>query len=425
MRYNRNSKIMSKNLKIFLIFILANTAVSAFLLNQDSKQFNEVSLAQAVSSIENSIKVVEDPETPLPDIQVRIIDNPNDYLPAVLNENNFEYNSQSPQKKYTQEVIDPIARPDGTVRYTGPVAHIFFHSLIVYPEKAAKDYGNSSGYDDYMITKDQFKIILNQLYSNNYILIDSSILYSIRDDGSVAKQNLYLPAGKKPLVISLDDLSYYDYMKNGGFASKLVLQNGVVKTEVMTPTGKTEVSNDGDVVPILDDFVRSHPDFSWQGAKGIIALTGYEGILGYDTNEEGTRGEQQRSLVKPIIEKLKNTGWTFASHSYSHGSSFRKGTISESGLAYDISRWRREVGSLVGNTNVFIGPFGQVFKEGDPRRRQLINAGFPIMHGVGMNHYLAYFRDHVAMDRIDIDGFRIRNNPNKLRTNLGIDVSKL
>ena len=38
------------------------------------------------------------------------------------------------------------------------------------------------------------------------------------------------------------------------------------------------------MVPLIDSFVKEHPDFSYKGAKGIIALTGYNGILGYRTD---------------------------------------------------------------------------------------------------------------------------------------------
>lgn len=39
------------------------------------------------------------------------------------------------------------------------------------------------------------------------------------------------------------------------------------------------------MVPLIDRFVEKHPDFSYRGAKGILALTGYNGILGYRTDE--------------------------------------------------------------------------------------------------------------------------------------------
>ena len=71
-------------------------------------------------------------------------------------------------------------------------------------------------------------------------------------------------------------------MKNDGFASKLVIdENGDVANEIITPEGTAVISRKADVMPILDDFVKEHPEFSFNGTKGIIALTGYEGALGY------------------------------------------------------------------------------------------------------------------------------------------------
>ena len=35
--------------------------------------------------------------------------------------------------------------------------------------------------------------------------------------------------------------------------------------------------------PLLQDFIDEHPDFSYKGAKAVIAFTGYNGILGYRT----------------------------------------------------------------------------------------------------------------------------------------------
>ncbi len=365
----------------------------------------------------DSVRVVTDPEPADHSfLEIPVSDFP-------IEDNFLVVNPTSPTPQNIPPQPEDIeALPEsGTSLYTGPIPHIFFHSLIIYPEQA----DSFSGYDDYMITRDQFNIILEQLYNQNYILIDSRILYSIKTDGTLAKKNLYLPEGKKPLVLSIDDLSYYNYMKNDGFANKLVLDGGKIKTEVITPEGETIITRDGDVVPIIDGFVEQHPDFSWQGAKGIIALTGYEGILGYDTHLDGERGEMEISLVKPIVQALKNTGWIFASHSYSHGASFRLGTISEDGLANDINNWSQGVGSIVGDTNIFIGPFGQIFQENNSRRSQLIEAGFPILYGVGLNHYLAYFNNHLVMDRIDIDGYRLKNNPNKLKSLLGLSVEEL
>ena len=40
-----------------------------------------------------------------------------------------------------------------------------------------------------------------------------------------------------------------------------------------------------DVLTILEDFIEAHPDFSYRGARGTIAVTGYNGIFGYRTSD--------------------------------------------------------------------------------------------------------------------------------------------
>ena len=308
------------------------------------------------------------------------------------------------------------------VKYNGLVQHIFFHSLIIYPEKAEADVKNAQGFKDNMITVKQFKEILQELYDDNFILIDSRTLYSFDENGNIKQNDLYLPKDKKPLIISLDDLNYYHYMRNGGFANKLVLDNGVIKTQVITPEGEKIITDDGDVVPILDKFVAEHPDFSLNGAKGIIAVTGFQGILGYRTQAKSINSVTERVAVLPVVDALKKTGWAFANHSYTHNQVFLHNTITMAELADDITKWKAEVEPLVGPTNIFIGPFGQIFKEGQKRRQQLYDAGFKVLYGVGMDGYFQFSKDHFAMNRINIDGFRLAHNPKTLFRIFGILV---
>ena len=37
-----------------------------------------------------------------------------------------------------------------------------------------------------------------------------------------------------------------------------------------------------------------HPDFSLNGQKGVVALTGYNGVLGYRTNETDSKHYKER-----------------------------------------------------------------------------------------------------------------------------------
>ena len=158
----------------------------------------------------------------------------------------------------------------------GQFYHIFFHSLIVDTDKAFDGDYDAPGYDLYMTTVSEFEAMLPKLQEAGFVLVDIHDLVEFQDGVAVRKEIL-LPPGKKPLVLSVDDVNYYQYMADDGFASRLDLdENGQVKTVV-----DGVLTDNGDVVPILDRYVAEHPEFSWRGAKGILALTGYEGAFGY------------------------------------------------------------------------------------------------------------------------------------------------
>ena len=75
---------------------------------------------------------------------------------------------------------------------------------------------------------------------------------------------IYLPPGKKPFVLSQDDVSYYEYMDGDGFASRIVIgDDGKPTCEMILDDGSV-VRGAFDLVPILDAFVEEHPDFSYR-----------------------------------------------------------------------------------------------------------------------------------------------------------------
>src|SRR4051794_27494743 len=63
------------------------------------------------------------------------------------------------------------------VTYDGPIEHIFFHPLVVYPSLAFDADHMSQGYNDYFITVKEFNSIIESLYSKNYILIKMSDVF--------------------------------------------------------------------------------------------------------------------------------------------------------------------------------------------------------------------------------------------------------
>ena len=77
-----------------------------------------------------------------------------------------------------------------------------------------------------------------------------------------------------------------------------------------------------DVVPIVDDFVEKHPDFSYRGSKGIVAVIGYNGVFGYRTDDayigKNPNIDQDKETVKKVAKCLRDDGWEIASHSWGH-----------------------------------------------------------------------------------------------------------
>lgn len=250
---------------------------------------------------------------------------------------------------------DTVVWPDNTM-----VSHLFTHSLVVDPERAFSDPESGAGYLNYMVTQREFAAIMQQLYDNNYVLVSPHQLANVEADGTVSLTPLLLPEGKKPFVFSIDDVSYYEYMEGDGFATDLVVaDNGRVLNTYTDADGTTTVGS-YDAMAMVDDFVREHPDFSHAGARGVIALTGYNGVLGYRTSPSQYAGtnpnlDQDIAAAKKVADALKDEGWEFANHSWGH-INFTNSSLGN--IQADTQRWKAEVEPITGPTDLLIFPFG-------------------------------------------------------------------
>ena len=330
-------------------------------------------------------------------------------------------------------ISDPKVMPEGGakdgipyVAWNDIVEHLFFHPVVAYPELAFDGDSQANGIDDWMVTVDEYNKILQSVYDNGYIMVDINDVWSetTGEDGQpkMVRNTLYLPEGKKPLILSYDDVNYYDYMLKDGFTYKLILgDDGLLWSWGKDPQGNEVVSQDLDALTILDKFVREHPDFSPFGAKGSLSLTGYQGILGYRTNtdtkdwddaKEANR-QREREAVKPIIAELKRTGWTFGSHTWGH---INLSNHSVESVKEDTQRWLDEVGSLVGPTTILYYPHGARPDGGDwqqtgPVFQYLQSQGFRVFASVGVESFSYIKKDICAVicDRLHPDGTTLRS----------------
>jgi hypothetical protein len=283
------------------------------------------------------------------------------------------------------------------VAWDGPVEHLFFHTLLVDPDVAFSNPQIGQGFLEWFVTVREFRAILDQLYANGWTMVD--IHRAV--DGQVR-----VPPGRKPFVLSVDDVNYYDNTRRLGVGWKLALDaHGDVKVELHDASGRVRLTDD-DIVPIVDQFVAAHPQFSADGAKGLLAVTGYEGVLG---ERLGTAGSVARA--KALAARLQATGWTFASHSYAH---FDENQASLDKLVRDSEKWRAVAEPIVGPTDVYVFPFGAGYPLGSAKLDALRRFGFRIFCDIDAIARMVRGDGVAIMARRHVDGVAFADAPQRL-----------
>jgi len=321
------------------------------------------------------------------------------------------------------------------------VTHIFYHSLINDPELCFADHDYNpakQGANQWLTTVDEFNKITQEMYDRGFVLVGIHDLVQETVDQSgrtvFTPAQIMLPPDKRAFVLSIDDVSYYHNYSEYTCASKLVLdEDGSVTCEYTDRDGVT-VYGAYDVVPLLDRFIEEHPDASYRGAKGIIALTGYNGVLGYrtdetyDWNHPQLDGEQRAYLAAhpdfdratecaqatAVADAMKADGWEFANHSWGHINTPQSalGWIVE-----DNERWVRNVEPIVGPVDTLIFAFGAdaqpwgLYDLGEAKVAYYYSQGYRIFCGVTFEQSMVLItEDYMRMNRRNIDGYRLYYN---------------
>lgn len=309
----------------------------------------------------------------------------------------------------------------------GQVLNLSFQLLVADPARAWWNATYGTSYNRNFITTGEFATILQQLYDNGYILISMDDITS----GTQTKE-LYLPADKKPVIITQTQVNYYTYMtdsdgdklpdKGGaGFASKLLLdEQGNFTCEMVDSTGQT-VTGDYDLVPILESFIRANPDFSYKNARAILALTGYDGLFGYRTNPQaqstfGADGynEECRAAAE-IAQALKDTGYELACYTYEN---IAYGSASIEQIQADLEKWTNEVTPILGETAMLV-----YARNSDITGSTAAYIGdkYDLLNSFGFTHYLGFCSNEtpwfvadgncIRQGRILVSGSSIAHHP--------------
>ena len=187
----------------------------------------------------------------------------------------------------------------------------------------------------------------------------------------------------------------------------------------------------------INSFIKEHPDFSYHGRKGILAMTGYNGVLGYRTDgayktKKNLQDDQKAFLkanpdfdydkevkaAKKVAKAMKKDGWEFASHTWGH----RNATSSTAAeLKTDNKKWEKYVAPILGKTDMIIFAFGadigdwEGYTSDNAKYEYYKSRGYRYFCNVDSSQYFVQITDdYFRQGRRNLDGYRMYYNPEML-----------
>ena len=295
---------------------------------------------------------------------------------------------------------------DSMVPWSDPsqIPNLSFHMMIAEAYRTFSNSGYGSTWKWNFITTTEFSRILQQLYDNGYVLVDMDDVITTTktaDGVSYEVNTLYLPEGKKPIMFTQTQVNYYTYMvdgdgdgladkKGGGFAHKLILDdNGKLTNEMVTKEGTT-LRGDYDFVPILEAFIEQHPDFSYRGARAVLAVSGYDGLFGYRTDPETAKKlgqeyyENELATLPAVLDALREKGYKFGCYTYGN---VAYGDIKVNKIEEDLAKWKEEVTPLLGEVEYLV-----FAKNSDISTGTGLYSGekYDVLKNAGFQYYLGF-----------------------------------
>lgn len=366
-----------------------------------------------------------------------------DYLGAIDMLTGFAYYENYPEMAAKVEFYRTEDAKLVNYRQMTNIPHVFFHSLIVDTDRAFDGDEDQDGYNLYMTTCSEFWKMMESMYERGYVLVSPyDVAYEVEGPNGPYFVNgvIRLPEGKKPFLMSQDDVNYYGYMigtGNGinetpvfadthgdGFASRLVIgEDGYPTCEYMDENGNITYG-DYDLVPLLEKFIQEHPDFSYHGARAILGMTGYEGVFGYRTKPSyeaalGTeRYQKECEDAKAVAQCLRDHGWILASHSYGHPA---YGNLTADRVELDSDKWEDTVQPIIGDCDIILYPHGsdiagiEQYTFDNAKFKALYEDGYRYFFNVDSStSWVQLGPNYYRGGRRNLDGYRMWHTPKRL-----------
>lgn len=283
------------------------------------------------------------------------------------------------------------------------IPFLSFTKLIVDP---IAGFAGEDGADNrhLYISCAEFTAILQQLFDNGYMLVDMDDIFTTTkaEDGStlIVKNDLRLPAGKKPIVLIQGQSS--------GYENPLVVnEDGSIAAKVKASDTESYIGS-YDFVPLLEDFIAAHPGFSFRGARAVLAMTGYNGLFGYPLEDTAN--------ITAVANALKEKGYTFASNTFGN-ISYKKADLMD--MQDDAASWEAAVMPLLGETEILAYARSGDINDGkeaygsSKKYEKLYGAGYKYYMGTcyNSNPWMSITDNTIRMGRILVTGSNLKDSP--------------
>lgn len=317
-------------------------------------------------------------------------------------------------QRISSDLLEATSHTTATTVYHGTVEVLSVRTLIANPLASGAD-------SSLFLTTTEFRRMLEELYANDYVVVDAETLADLSNDTFITEMNLVVPEGKKPVILVLDTFDYSAYNYSVGCCSRLVLNDrNQVCGEYLNSEGQMVISREAEAIGILEAFIEEYPDFAFDGAKGVISVCGYESCFGYVISEDEIDDrnsaysavgypsahystndiEANRATVMSIMNTLRSNGWKFATSTYGNINAYASDMAT---IQADTEKWMEQIGSLMGDVHMIVYPGGNYIYGTDERAEYLKALGFRIFFGIGSNPYYIYGSNYLYYDRTVIN----------------------
>ena len=240
------------------------------------------------------------------------------------------------------KLYNPISRANNTYTYIGHITHFTLNPLIAFPNTFSKNNLNNEENFNFI----EFESILNQLYKDNFILINLNQITpkNIQDN----KIKLTLPQNKKPLLLTFKNLDYSN--KNIGFIDKYIVdRNKKISCYTKQEYNNERVSQTNDFIPLLENFITNHPDFTYQNARANLIINGSKGFLGYNIEHTFEHYKHELRELSKVTKQLKKLGYHFIYGGYNTSKNHNDNT--KTSIESDFSFYKKHLSKIIEKNN--------------------------------------------------------------------------